>query len=237
MNFNELEKRIGYKFKNTELLKEALTHPSLANELIQKNIPTRSNQRLEFLGDAVLEIVVATHIFKDFTDVQEGKLSSLCSTIVKGAALSSYAKRINLGSYILFGNGQSRDGNTNDKILEDAFEALLGAIYLDCDCSVDEVTKFLMPFLSEKVKAMRSGAETTIDPKSRLQQIIQETPGEKLDYELVSKTGPDNAPTYTVKALLNSNVIGTGVAGSIKQAEQNAAREALKTFFNEIIPL
>lgn len=231
MNYNDLENKIGYKFKNKELLKEALTHSSLANELIQKNIPTSSNQRLEFLGDAVLEIVVATHIFNNFTDVPEGKLSSICSTIVKGVSLSAYARRINLGSYILFGNGQSKDGSTNDKILEDAFEALLGAIYLDCGCSADEVTKFLMPFLSEKIKAVKSGTESTIDPKSMLQQIIQETPGEKIEYVTVSQTGPDNAPTFTVNALLNSNVIGTGTAGTKKQAEKNAAREALENYF------
>ena len=236
MNYMNLENKIGYKFKNPELLREALTHSSYANELIQKKIPTRSNERLEFLGDVVLEIVASTYIFKEFTDVPEGELSSLCSLLVKGGASSSYAKKLGLGNYILFSKGEEKNGKNTDSNLEDAFEALLGAMYLDSDCSIDAATNFLLPFFAEKVNAIKSGSEITIDPKSRLQQIIQQTPGEELKYEEVDRTGPPHAPTFKVNALLNSNVIGTGIGNSKKQAEQNAAREALKKLFNESFP-
>ncbi len=233
MNYSKFENIIGYSFKNPELLKEALTHSSYANELIQKKIPIKSNERLEFLGDAVLEIISSTYLFNEFPSLSEGELTSLRSNIICTEALSSYAKKIGLGDCLLFSKGESKAGKFKDKNLEDAFEALLGAIYLDAECKTDVVKVFLLPFLSERVKEIRSGSEVITDAKSRLQQIIQETPGEELKYEEISRTGPPHAPTFTVKALLNSNVIGTGVGSSKKQAEQNAAREALKYFLNE----
>ncbi len=236
MNYNNFENIIGYKFKNPELLREALTHSSYANELIQKKIPIKSNERLEFLGDAVLEIISSTYLFNEFPDLPEGELTSLRSAIICTEALSSYAKKIGLGDFLLLSKGESKEGKFKDTNLEDAFEALLGAIYLDTGCKTDGVKGFLLPFLTERVKAVRSGSEVITDAKSRLQQIIQETPGEELKYEEISRTGPPHAPTFTVNALLNSNVIGTGVGSSKKQAEQNAAREALKYFLNEKSP-
>ena len=232
MNYTNFENRIGYKFRNTELLKEASTHSSYANELLQKNIPVRSNERLEFLGDAVLEIISSTYLFEAFPNLSEGELTSLRSAIICTEALSSYAKKIELGELLLFSKGESREGKFKDTNLEDAFEALLGAIYLDSDHSLEDVKKFLLPFLTEKVKTVQSGSDTAIDAKSRLQQIIQETPGEELRYVEVSRSGPPHAPIFTVNALLNSNVIGRGVGCSKKQAEQNAAREALKNYFH-----
>lgn len=232
MNYSKFENIIGYKFKNTELLSEALTHSSYANELIQKKIPAKSNERLEFLGDSVLEIISSTYLFNEFPSLSEGELTSLRSAIICTEALSSYAKRIGLGDLLLFSKGESKEGKFKDTNLEDAFEALLGAMYLDSGCSTDTVKAFLLPFLSDRVKSLKSGSEVIIDAKSKLQQIIQETPGEELKYEEIDRKGPPHAPTFTVNALLNSNVIGTGVGSSKKQAEQNAAREALKYFLN-----
>ena len=231
MNYSKFENIIGYKFKNAELLSEALTHSSYANELIQKKIPAKSNERLEFLGDSVLEIISSTYLFNEFPSFSEGELTSLRSAIICTEALSSYAKKIGLGNLLLFSKGEGKEGKFKDTNLEDAFEALLGAIYLDSGCNTDEVKVFLLPFLSDRVKSLKSGSEVIIDAKSKLQQIIQETPGEELTYVVTERTGPDHAPTFTVNALLNSNVIGTGVGTSKKQAEQNAAKEALKRFF------
>ena len=232
MNYTNLENSIGYKFNAPELLCEALTHSSYANELIQKKIPTKSNERLEFLGDAVLEIISSTYIFGEFQSLSEGELSSLRSAIICTDALSSYAREIGLGEMLLFSKGEAKEGKFKDTNLEDAFEALLGAIYLDSGCSLEPVKGFLLPFLSKKATEVRKNSETPIDCKSKLQQIIQETPGEELKYEEISRVGPPHAPTFTVNALLNSNVIGTGVGNSKKQAEQNAAREALKNYFH-----
>lgn len=240
MKYTKFENSIGYKFKNPELLTEAFTHSSYANELLQKKLTAKSNERLEFLGDAVLELISSTYIFEEFSDLSEGELTPIRSTIVRTEALSSYARELSLGDYLIFSKGEGREGKNKDTNLEDAFEALLGAIYLDSGCDITEVRRFLLPFLSKKVNELRSYneadfkallAENTVDPKSRLQQIIQETPGEELTYVVTERTGPDHAPTFTVNALLNSNVIGTGVGTSKKQAEQNAAKEALKRFF------
>lgn len=230
MNTVNFENKIGYKFKNRELLTEALTHSSYANELLQRGISAKSNERLEFLGDAVLEVISSTHLFKEFPDMPEGELTLLRSATVCTEALSSYARKIGLGELLVFSNGESKTGKFKDKNLENAFEALIGALYLDSGCSLTAVKKFLLPFLTARAAEVRRDTET-IDCKSRLQQIIQETPGEELKYELVERTGPDHAPTFKVHALLNSCVIGKGVGGTKKQAEQNAARNALAAYF------
>ncbi len=228
---SSLENTIGYVFKNRKLLAEALTHSSYANELCQRNIPTRSNERLEFLGDSVLEIIASTYLFTEYPDVPEGELTRLRSEAICTAALSSYAEQIELGEYLFLGNGERKfDGKKKPTTLENAFEALLGAIYLDSDCSLETVKAFAVPFLAERINSAECD---TTDYKSELQQIIQQTPGEVLTYEEVSKTGPDNAPTFTVVAKLNSNVIGTGKGHSKKKAEQKAARDAIIKFFKK----
>ena len=228
---SSLENTIGYVFKNRKLLAEALTHSSYANELCQRNIPTRSNERLEFLGDSVLEIIASTYLFTEYPDVPEGELTRLRSEAICTAALSSYAEQIELGEYLFLGNGERKfDGKKKPTTLENAFEALLGAIYLDSDCSLETVRSFAVPFLAERINSAECD---TTDYKSELQQIIQQTPGEVLTYEEISKTGPDNAPTFTVVAKLNSNVIGTGKGHSKKKAEQKAARDAIIKFFKK----
>lgn len=228
-DIKDLEKKIGYVFGDKKLLTEALTHSSYANELSQRNIPTRSNERLEFLGDSVLEIIASTYLFTEYQSVPEGELTRLRSEIICTAALSSYATEIELGEYLLLGNGERKfGGKEKPTTLENAFEALLGAMYIDSAYSLETVKAFVLPFLASRI----SVAEFDItDYKSELQQIIQQTPGEVLTYEEISKEGPDNAPTFTVVAKLNSNVIGTGKGQSKKKAEQNAAKDAMLKFF------
>ncbi len=224
-----LEKKIGYTFKNINHLKEAMTHSSYANELRQKNVRISSNERLEFLGDAVLEIISSTYLFEKFPNVPEGELTRIRSESICTAALSSYALKLDLGSHIYFGKGELKtDGRNKPTTLENAFEALLGAIYLDSGHDLQRVADFLLEFLIPRIETMQTESN---DYKSELQQIIQQTPGEVLTYEELSKTGPDNAPTFNVVAKLNSNIIGRGEGPSKKKAEQNAARDAINRFF------
>ena len=227
----ELEEKLGYTFKNKDLLCEALTHSSYANELMQRNIPSRSNERLEFLGDSVLEIISSTYLFEAYTDVPEGELTKIRSEIICTNALCDYARSIRLGDYLYLGKGESKyDGKNKPTTLENAFEALLGAIYLDSGCKLDEVRDFALPFISARTK---EAALDFTDYKSELQQIIQQTPGEELKYEVTDRSGPDNEPTFTVAALLNGNVIGSGKGRSKRKAEQNAAKAALTKFFTK----
>jgi ribonuclease-3 len=225
----KLEAKLGYTFKNKEYLIEALTHSSYANEQLARNIPSRSNERLEFLGDSVLGIVASTYLFESYADVPEGELSNIRKELICTSALVDYAKEVTLGSYLILGNGEIKEeGKKKDSILEDAFEALLGAIYLDSAKTLDAVTSFVLPFLSKRSKVVETDFS---DYKSELQQIIQQTPGEKLTYEVTEKVGPDNDPTFTVAAKLNSNLIGVGKGRSKKKAEQAAAKDALSKFF------
>ncbi len=231
IKYSDLEKRLGYSFKNKELLREALTHSSYANELNQRGIPTASNERLEFLGDSVLEIISSTYLFRSFPDVPEGELTRVRSEIICTQALCEYARSVELGEYLLLGVGEKKhDGKNKPTTLENAFEALLGAIYLDCGCVLDKAKEFAIPFLAKRAG---TAAFDSTDYKSDLQQIIQQTPGEVLSYEVADRIGPDNDPTFTVNALLNSNVIGTGVGHSKRKAEQAAAKDALTKFFKK----
>ena len=232
-NYKRLEEKIGYSFKNVSLLEEALTHSSYANELRQKNVDICSNERLEFLGASVLEIISSSYLFKEYPSLPEGELTRMRSESICTDALSSYAREIELGEYLLLGNGEKKSGGKNKPTtLENAFEALLGAIYLDNDCQLGQVSKFTLPFIAKRIARAEND---TVDYKSELQQIIQQTPGETLSYDEVSKTGPDNAPTFSVVAKLNSNIIGRGTGSSKKKAEQQASKDALKFFSHKNI--
>ena len=229
-NIQKLERDIGYTFKNKGLLSVALTHSSYAYELRQKKIDSESNERLEFLGDSVMSIISTSYLYKTFPKLSEGELSRLRSGAICTASLSKFSRTIKLGDYLMLGCGEDRcGGRENPTILENAFEALLGAIYVDSDYDLDAVSRFALPFISEGIKeAVQSGASD--DYKSLLQQIVQQMPDETLSYVQTDRIGPDNAPIFTVEARLNSNVIGRGKGTSKKKAEQAAAREALKFF-------
>lgn len=220
----KLETRIGYRFGNPELLTKALTHSSYVNESGGQRVDC--NERLEFLGDSVLSVIACSYLYRTYPALPEGQLTIMRKNVVCQPALAAYAAQIGLGEYLLLGHGEEKDGREKPKLLEDAFEALLGAMYLDCG-ELARVAAFLLPFLTEELA--RTGADPE-DPKTLLQRHVQETPGEELHYRVVGETGPDNAKTFTVKVYINSNDFGTGQGSSKKEAEQNAAREALKRY-------
>ncbi len=222
-----LEERIGYTFSNPALLRTALTHSSYANE--QRESKAVSNERLEFLGDSVLSLIVCDFLYRSYPNLPEGRLTVLRKNVVCQRALADYATEIGLGEYLLLGRGEAKDGREKPKLLEDAFESLLGAMYLDCG-DLARVAAFLLPFVKRELEKVESALLPLEDYKTLLQQYVQQMPGEELHYEKIGEEGPDNAKTFTVRVLINSNEFGRGRGGSKKEAEQNAAREALKRY-------
>ena len=216
----QLQNNLGYHFKNPALLARALTHSSYANE---RHVDTGDNERLEFLGDSVLGFITAEYLFANHRDFPEGELTKLRAYAVCEKSLFSYAEEIGLGNYLKLGKGEERTGGrTRPSVLSDAFEAVIVAIYLDG--GMDEAKKFVLRFVVPYVEAK----PTFKDYKTMLQEVVQKNQGETLEYVLVSETGPDHDKCFTVEVHLNSNVIGRGVGGSKKKAEQNAAKEALE---------
>lgn len=216
----QLQNNLGYHFKNPALLARALTHSSYANE---RHVDTGDNERLEFLGDSVLGFITAEYLFANHRDFPEGELTKLRAYAVCEKSLFSYAEEIGLGNYLKLGKGEERTGGRErPSVLSDAFEAVIAAIYLDG--GIDEAKKFVLRFVVPYVEAK----PTFKDYKTMLQEVVQKNQGETLEYVLVSETGPDHDKCFTVEVHLNSNVIGRGVGGSKKKAEQNAAKEALE---------
>ena len=216
----ELEKAIGYQFKDKSLLDRALTHSSYANEVLREY---KDNERLEFLGDSVLGFITAEYLFSRHEDFHEGELSKLRSYAGCEKSLFEFAKTIGLGDYIKLSHGEDMTGGRNrPSVLSDAFEAVIAAIYLDG--GIDEAKKFVLRFVAPYVEKKPSFK----DYKTILQELVQRNHGEELKYVLVSESGPDHDKTFEVEVHLNSNVIGKGVAGSKKKAEQAAAQQALE---------
>ncbi len=215
-----LEERIGYEFKNPALLKEALTHSSFVNG---KN--HHSNERLEFLGDSVLSVVVSKYLFENL-EMPEGQLTKLRASIVCEHSLFPFAEKIKLGEEIFMGKGEENTGGRHRRsILADAFEALIAAIYLDG--GLEAARAFILPFVPS-LEVLKSGRLLIGDYKTILQEIIQQNPEEKVIYELADESGAAHNRVFTSNVLLNGQIIGTGVGGSKKEAEQNAAKEAIK---------
>ena len=222
LDFKELHRLIGYEFKNKELLITALTHSSYANEA--KGC-VKYNERLEFLGDSVLSIVVSDYIYLHCPELPEGKLTKLRASLVCEKSLYVYAKQINMGKHIRLSKGERRSGGDDrPSILSDAFEALIAAIYLDG--GIEPAREFILRFVIPDIKSTKP--KKFKDYKTSLQEIIQKNPEEKLSYVLVKETGPDHDKHFVVEVHLNSNVIGKGGGRSKKEAEQQAAREALE---------
>lgn len=222
MDFTEFEKKIGYTFKNKELLHEALSHSSYANEVKRGR---NSNERLEFLGDSVLSIVVSKHLFTHFKHLPEGELTKIRASLVCEKALFEFSKKIDLGKHILLGKGEENSGGrTRPSIVSDAFEAVIAAVFLDG--GMEEAEKYVMSFIPKNLEA--NSSKSLHDYKTMLQEIIQKNPEERVEYVLADQTGPDHDRKFVVQVRLNSNVIGTGEGHSKKQAEQAAAHEALR---------
>ena len=217
----DIEQRIGYIFEDKSLLDEALTHSSYANEHGLGRLGC--NERLEFLGDAVLSAVVADYLYRTLPDVEEGELTKQRAAMVCESALAMFARDIGLGKDMHFGKGELKThGNERDSILSDCFEAVIAAIYLDG--GVEAARKFIARHVLQEA----TGAELSRDYKTELQEVIQQNPEEKLRYVHSAESGPDHDKTFTVEVWLNSNVIATATGHSKKQAEQNAAAEALR---------
>lgn len=221
MKFKEFEEKIGYTFKNKELIHEALAHSSYANETRE----CRSNERLEFLGDSVLSIIVSEHIFTHLRSLPEGELTKIRASLVCEKALFEFAQKIDLGSYILLGKGEENTGGRKrPSIVSDAFEAVIAAIYLDG--GMEAARKYVLGFIPDNL--CKNSGLALEDYKTLLQEIIQCNPEEKVEYVLVGESGPDHDRKFKVEVCLNGSVIGKGEGHSKKQAEQMAAHEALE---------
>lgn len=217
-----LEERIGYKFKNIKFLETGVTHSSFSNET-KNHVPY--NERQEFLGDAVLSIIVSDYIFENYTKLPEGELTKLRASLVCEKSLCRFANELELGSFLRLGHGEELMGGCErPSILADAFEAVLAAIYLDG--GIEPATEFVLGFVKKALEHVENVAFK--DYKTLLQEIIQKNPEERLTYVLVGESGPDHDKRFEVDVMLNSNVIGHGIGKSKKAAEQHAAKEALE---------
>ncbi len=219
-DFKELQKKMGYTFKNEGLLMRALSHSSYVNE---NHFAGESNERLEFLGDSVLGLITAQNFYMNYTKLPEGELTKLRAATVCEKSLAGFAEELELGKYLLLGKGEVlTGGRERPSIQADAFEAIIAAIYLDG--GMDEARKFVLKYIDEAIRKHQSFK----DYKTMLQEIVQRNPGEIVEYVLSGETGPDHDKRFEVEVHLNSNVIGRGIGKSKKRAEQEAAREALE---------
>lgn len=224
-----LEERIGYTFKDRELLTMALRHSSFSNELKLRGTKAECNERLEFFGDSVLSLIVSDYLYFRYSANQEGDLTKIRAAVVCERALAGYAAQIGLGDFLSLGRGEELNrGRERASITSDAFEALLAAVYIDSG-SLDTVRTFLLPLVTEEIDRI-AASSSFVDYKTTLQQIVQQVEGEILEYVLVGEHGPDHCKVFDMEARLNSNVIGRGSARSKREAEQLAAKEALVLF-------
>lgn len=217
----DIENKIGYTFENKQLLLNALTHSSYANEN-----HTSSNERLEFLGDSVLSIIISDYLFKTMTEISEGELSKLRASLVCEQSLDAVARRISLHEFVMLGRGEeSMGGRKRSSIVSDAFEAVLAAIYLDG--GIEAAEKWLLPLMKADITEAKQGKRDD-DYKTELQERIQKDHIGNIVYRLVREDGMAHTKIFTVHVLLNDKVIGKGSGTSKKEAEQRAAGVALR---------
>ncbi len=226
---NELEKAIGYRFKNITLLQNALAHSSYANERWHNSL--KSNERLEFLGDSILGMVVAEYLYRNFPDRPEGDLTRMRADMVCERSLALIAERIDLGKHLLLGNGEEAGGGRNrDSILADAVESIIAACFLDG--GMEPARAFINNFVLTDVPVRKL---RNADYKTALQELVQQKKNQVLSYALVEESGPDHDKHFVVQVSLNGAAVGTGEGKSKKRAEQDAARDAIEKLFpNEI---
>jgi len=216
----ELEEIIGYKFKDKSLLELALTHSSYSND--QKKGKMHNNERLEFLGDAVLELTSSEVLFHEYREKTEGELTRLRASLVCEPTLADCAREIHLGDYLLLSHGEDRTGGRNrDSVISDAFEALIGAIYLDggYNSSKTFIKKYVLNDIENK--------QLFFDSKTILQELLQKDYKERVEYVLTREYGPDHDKHFAVDAVFRHRVIGSGEGTTKKRAEQQAAYEAI----------
>lgn len=223
----ELEQKIGYSFSAPDLLRTALTHSSATKD---HKYPVPCNERIEFLGDAVLEACISQFLYLNYPDKSEGTLSRLRAKTVCESALYFVAEKIGLSAYLRLGKGEETSGGRNKpSLVSDAFEALIGAIYLDGGVSASDA--FIHRFVIEPQMDKIENAEDK-DAKTRLQEYVQSAHLGHLYYRLCGENGPDHKKTFFVEAVLNDSVIGVGDGTSKKRAEEEAALMALSNFYN-----
>ena len=214
----------GYRFKDPALLTNALCHSSYANEHKDKGV--RSNERLEYLGDAVLGMISAEYIYNRYKDLPEGEMTKLRASIVCEQSLYEFAGEIGLGDMLLLGKGEiSGGGNKRPSVLADAVEAVLAAIYLDG--GIKAAKDFILEFIMNKAETVEKG-QISVDYKTTLQEIVQKNHQETLSYHVKSESGPDHDKLFVIEVYINSNPIAEGSGKSKKQAEQAAAKAALE---------
>lgn len=221
--FKELESTINYTFSDKKYLLLALTHSSYANE--KRNSGLISNERLEFLGDAVLNIVTSEYIYKNFPDLPEGEMTKTRAALVCEASLMKCASNIMLGSYLFLGKGEENTGGrTRTSILSDAFEALIGAIYLDSGLA--EAGNFIFGTMKELFADFHS-KDLFVDYKTQFQELVQKYGEQKICYRILDEKGPDHNKLFVAQVSVGEKLLGTGEGRNKKEAEQNAARAAL----------
>jgi ribonuclease-3 len=219
----ELEKKLGYSFRDRTLLETALSHSSYANE--NRALGIESNERLEFLGDSVLGQIVASYLYRTYPKMPEGQMTRLRADLVCETSLYDVAQKLDLGRYIKLGRGEEHTGGRQrESILADAVEAVIAAMYLDGGIEISKqfIDRFLLAgFEAEEVHSVT-------DYKTALQERVQRRSGQSLAYELVSESGPDHRKTFTMRVALNGKPIGEGSGRTKKEAEQNAAKSGLE---------
>lgn len=221
----DLEDAIGYRFRNITLLQNALTHSSYANERWHDSL--MSNERLEFLGDSILGMVVAAYLYQTFPDRPEGELTRMRADMVCEQSLCAVANRLELGKHLLLGHGEEQSGGrTRASILADAVESVIGASFLDG--GMDAAKRFVEQFVLCDVPVTRLH---NVDYKTSLQERVQQKKDQVLSYALIGETGPDHDKRFTVSVSLNGKEVGQGTGSSKKRAEQEAARAAMESLF------
>ena len=221
--FNELQEKLGITFHNRELLKQAFTHSSYVNEHRIRSF--EDNERLEFLGDAVLELTISQYLFKKYPAMSEGDLTKLRAAIVCENSLVNFANELNFGEYVLLGKGEEMTGGRErPALLADVFEAFIGSLYLDQ--GFDVVCEFLKEIVYPKINA--GAFSHVMDFKSQLQEVIQRDGQGPLEYQIVQEKGPAHNREFISEVLLNGELLGTGIGRSKKEAEQKAAQKALE---------
>ena len=221
-DFAMLQKQLGYKFKNVRLLEQALCHKSYINETADND---NSYERLEFLGDSVLGVVVSRYIYDNYASFPEGELTKLRASVVCEDSLSKLARKLNLGEYIYLSNGERHSGGADkDAILCDVFESVIAAIYLDSN--MEKAQEFILNNLEDVIKDHAKHRNSTTDYKTTLQEFVQQTGG-KVEYKIVSESGPDHDKQYDVVVYVNGKKTATGRGHSKKKAQQDAAKNAI----------
>ena len=221
----DLEAAIGYRFRNIQLLQNALTHSSYANERWHNSL--LSNERLEFLGDSVLGMLVAEYLYKTFPDRPEGELTRMRADMVCEHTLANVANKIGLGGHLLLGHGEERlGGRSRESILADATESVIAACFLDG--GLDAAAAFVKKFILVEVPVAKLN---NMDYKTALQELVQQKKNQVLSYALVGQSGPDHDKQFDVEVSLNGTVVGSGSGRSKKRAEQMAAKAAMEKLF------